>query len=314
MNVGAVVITWRETTMTERAIRSLLEARPGFTEIVCIAQELTGAQLSQLRTAVGRRVDVDPVDANLGYCAAANRGLGRLLAAGCDWVMTLNNDAWIEPSCLGRCLAASSREDHVAIVGPAVAFADGSDRLWYGGGLFYSAVGLTRHRGLGASTSQPPPTALTDYVPGCCCLISTTAWQQVGAYREDYFMYYEDVEWCERARHAGWSCLYLGEVLCQHEGSATAGSRGELSLTPTSAYYLGRNSMRFAIETPNRIVRATRVAGVATLTAAHNARRLRGAAPGSGRAYAQGIRDAFTGSMGPHAAKVNRRHGRQSTR
>ena len=94
------------------------------------------------------------------------------------------------------------------------------------------------------------------------------------------------------------------EVLCRHEGSATAGSKGELSLTTTSAYYLGRNSMRFAIETPSRALRASRIVGVATLTAAHNARRLRGAPRGSGRAYVEGIRDAFTRSMGPRAAPL----------
>src|ERR1051325_5560509 len=121
-------------------------------------------------------------------------------------------------------------------------------------------------------------------------------------------MYYEDVEWCDRARHAGWRCMYLGEVLCRHERSATAGSKGQLSLTPTSAYYLGRNSMRFAIETPNRMLRASRIAGVATVTTAHNARRLRGAPPGSGRAYADGIRDAFAGLMGPRSATTDRRN------
>jgi len=300
-------VTWREAAMTERALRSLLDARPGFTEIVCVAQELTGEQLSRLRSAADSRVDVEHLDTNLGYCAAANHGIDRLVAAGCDWVMTLNNDATIDPACLGRCLSASSRDSAVAIVGPAVAFADEPDRLWYGGGRLYSAIALTRHRGLGASTSRPPPTAWTDYIPGCCCLISGIAWQRVGAYRDDYFMYYEDVEWCERARHAGWKCLYLGEVLCRHEGSATAGSKGELSLTPTSAYYLGRNSMRFAIETPKLALRASRVAGVATFTAAHNARRLRGAPRGSGCAYVEGIRDAFTGSMGPRAPRANDR-------
>ncbi len=302
MKVGAVVVTWRDAAMTERALRSVLDAQPGFTDVVCVAQELTDAQQAQLRDAFGPRVDVDHIDANLGYCAAANRGINRLVAAGCDWVMTLNNDALIDPACLDRCLAAANRVERVAIVGPAVAFADASDRLWYGGGRFYSAVGLTRHDGLGASTQRPPPTGLTDYVPGCCCLIAAQAWQGVGAYREEYFMYFEDVEWCERARHAGWKCLYVGEVLCRHEGSATAGSKGELRLTQTSAYYLARNSMRFAIETPSRMLRASRVAGVATLTSAHYARRLRGAPPGSSRAYAAGIRDAFAGCMGPRAA------------
>jgi GT2 family glycosyltransferase len=137
-------------------------------------------------------------------------------------------------------------------------------------------------------------------------LISVEAWKEIGPYRDDYFMYCEDVEWCERARKAGWKCLYVGEVLCWHAGSATAATRGELSLTPTSAYYVGRNSMRFALETRNLALRASRIAGVATIWAAHNARRLRGAPPKTVQAYIEGLRDAFSGRMGPRAREKGR--------
>ncbi len=312
MKVGAVVVTWRDTEMTESALRSLLDGRPAFDTVVCIAQELTDAQTSHLQVTFGSRVAIDRVDTNLGYCTAANRGIDRLVAGGCDWVMTLNNDATIDPACVERCLSAAARERRVAIVGPAIAFTDRPERLWYGGGRLYSAVGLTRHVGLGAPTARTPATSLTDYVPGCCCLIAADAWRSIGRYRDDYFMYYEDVEWCDRARRAGWECLYVGEVLCRHAGSATAGAKGELTLTPTSAYYLGRNSMRFAMETSNRALRTARVAGVATLSAAHNARRLKGAPPRSARAYAEGVRDAFRGCMGPRSATTRADRGATS--
>jgi GT2 family glycosyltransferase len=300
VKVGAVVVSWRDAEVTVHALRSIAEATPGFDTVVCVAQELTGEQLTVLRSAAPNVV-LDVVDSNLGYSGAANRGVDQVVAAGCDWVMLVNNDATIDPRALEVCLAAASREPRVAVIGPAVAFADEPEKLWYGGGIFNPIWGFTRHRGLGSPAKRPPATSRTGYVPGCCALLSAAAWKAIGPYRDDYFMYCEDVEWCQRARAAGWSCLYLGEVLCWHAVSVSAAQRGSLSLAPTSAYYLSRNSMRFAIETPNPVLRVARVAGTAAMWAA-NARRLKGAPPKTAHAYATGLRDAVACRMGPRAA------------
>jgi GT2 family glycosyltransferase len=300
VKIGAVVVSWRDAEVTQRALKSIDEATPGFDSVVCVAQELTGEQLMVLRSAAPNAT-IDVVETNLGYSGAANRGVDRLVAEGCDWVMLVNNDATIDPRALATCLAAASRDSSVAVVGPAVAFADEPEKLWYGGGVFNPIFGFTRHRGLGSPTKRPPATSRTGYVPGCCALVSAAAWKAIGSYRDDYFMYFEDVEWCQRARRAGWSCLYLGEVLCWHAVSVSAARRGSLALAPTSAYFLSRNSMRFAIETANPVLRVTRVVGVAAMWVA-NARRLEGAPPTTARAYATGLRDAFAGRMGPRGA------------
>jgi len=300
VKTGAVVVSWRDAELTQRALKSIEESTPGFDSIVCVAQELTAEQIMVLRSAAPNVV-VDVVERNLGYSGAANRGVDRLVAEGCDWVMLVNNDATIDSRALAECLSAARRAPDVAVIGPAVAFADEPEKLWYGGGIFNPIWGFTRHRGLGAPSKRPPATSRTGYVPGCCALVSGAAWKAIGPYRDDYFMYGEDVEWCHRARVAGWSCSYLGEVLCWHAVSVSAAQRGSLSLSPTSAYYLSRNSMRFAIETPNPVLRATRVAGVAAMWA-FNSRRLTGAPRTTARAYAAGLRDAFVGRMGPRAA------------
>jgi GT2 family glycosyltransferase len=300
MMTGAVVVSWRDVDVTQRALKSIAESTPAFDRVVCVAQELTGEQLMILRSAAPG-VTIDVVERNLGYSGAANRGVDQLVAAGCDWVMLVNNDATIDPGALAACLAAASRDHRVAVVGPAVAFADEPEKLWYGGGVFHPIWGYTRHRGLGAPANQPPATAYTGYVPGCCALVSAAAWKQIGPYRDDYFMYCEDVEWCQRARDAGLAVMYVGEVLCWHAVSVSAAQRGSLALSPTSAYYLSRNSMRLAIETPTGLRRASRVVGVVAMWAA-NARRLKGAPRKTARAYVAGLRDGFAARMGPRTA------------
>jgi len=47
-----------------------------------------------------------------------------------------------------------------------------------------------------------------DWATGCCLLIRRACWRQLGGLDPDYFLYYEDVDFCHRARAAGWAVAY----------------------------------------------------------------------------------------------------------
>ena len=117
-------------------------------------------------------------------------------------------------------------------------------------------------------------------------------------------MYYDDTEWCQRARAAGWRCRYLGEVLCVHAVSASGGRRGSLGLSEDMAYYLARNPLRFALDTKGVVRRVSRVVGILTVYAVFNAwRTLRSRSPTIARAYLQGLADAVRAQMGPRPTR-----------
>jgi GT2 family glycosyltransferase len=214
----------------------------------------------------------------------------------------LNNDATVDPQCMSRCLVETGAAPRIAVVGPAVTFADRPDLLWFAGGKVSDWFAYTRHRGLRKPSACPPPTSDTGYVPTCCALVSSEAWRSIGPVREDYFMYYEDSEWCQRARAAGWRCRYLGEVLSSHAVSASSGRPGSLGLSENMAYYLARNPMRFALETRGALRRSSRVLGLLTVWLGFNAwRTLRSRDPAIARAYVQGLGDGLRGKMGPRS-------------
>ena len=81
-------------------------------------------------------------------------------------------------------------------------------------------------------------------------------------------MYYDDTEWCQRARAAGWRCRYLGEVLVPTQ--ASGGRRGSLGLSENMAYYLARNPLRFARDTQQISRRISRIVGILTVYGAFN--------------------------------------------
>lgn len=296
---AAVTVTWRSVDRCLAALKSIEAMTPCPAHLIVVAQELSPDDRDRLLHDAPDRTSFVFSDHNIGFSAAANRGIDLAVAAGAEWVLLVNDDATVAPRCLARCVEEfGASADRLAIVSPAIVFREDPDRIWYAGGRFNHWLGYTRHAGLRRPVGQLPPSSDTDYVPGCCALISALAWRAVGPYREDYFLYFEDADWCYRARQLGWHCRYVADVLCWHTVSASTGP-GSLGLTPVSAYYLARNPLRFALETPQWHLKITRLAGNLSVWLTYNLTRMVKARDRRvATAYWLGVLDALRSRMG----------------
>lgn len=308
MKTASVTVNWGSPRDTVAALHSLaaMTTRPDC--IICVDNGSAPEYLTELRDCLPEDTVLIELPYNAGVAAANNVGMDYALSIGVDWVLLLNNDATVSADCLDKCLHEATAVDGIAAVGPAVAFAHRPDLIWFGGGYVSDWFAYTRHRGLLKTASKPPPTSDTGYLSTCCALISSVAWRSVGPFRSDYFMYYDDSEWCQRARALRWRCRYIGEVLCSHAVSASGGRRGSLGLSETMAYYLARNPLRFALETRGVLRRCSRVAGVFIVYGGFNVwRMLRARDAAIARAYVQGLSDGMRGRMGPRPPRRSTR-------
>lgn len=300
MKTAAVIVDWRLPLDTLRALHSLASMKPAPDVLICVENGSTPEQVDLVREGAPAGTVILTSAQNRGFTGGVNLGMDAALRAGADWTLLLNNDAVVAPGCLGRALELAAADETVAVVGPAIAYLADPQRLWFAGGYVNEWLAYPRHIGLNRPISEVPPTSTTRYVSGCCALVSSVAWRSLGPFREDFFAYYEDVEWCSRARSSGWRCLFLGEVLCWHAVSASIGRRNSNGLTEGMAYYLARNPLRFAIETRPPLRRLTRLAGLLSIWTAYNGVRLLQARQGAtARAYLEGMADAVMGRMGP---------------
>jgi GT2 family glycosyltransferase len=116
------------------------------------------------------------------------------------------------------------------------------DIINFGGGSQHSR--LLEVRDPAANQKDGPQWQLTkevDYLWGTCWLVNLSTLPEVGLLDEQYFMYYEDLDWSIRFRQKGYRLLWVGKAKLYHQESRSTGGTD----SPLRRYYLARSSIIF---------------------------------------------------------------------
>lgn len=192
---------------------------------------------------------------NLGFTGGNNAGIEILLKTGADYILLLNNDTVVSPSFLSR-LMASSRKTHATVVGPKIYFSAGFEFhkkytatelgkvIWYAGGIIDWDNMYCSHRGVDeVDHGQYDKAEETPFVTGCCMLVKRKVFETVGLLDNNYFAYLEDVDFCMRAKRAGFILQYEPLAVIWHKNAQSSGKPG----SDVHLYYQTRNRLMFGM-------------------------------------------------------------------
>lgn len=171
------------------------------------------------------------LSANGGVSAGYNAAIRWARDQGATHVLLANNDLEFEdPTLVGR--LAEHVTDDVAAIGPIVRRRDGT----------IASAGTRIRRWQGRAVRMDRPRSSVPYdvdaLDGSCLLVSIKAACRIGGLAPEYFLYWEENEWCDRARRAGLRLLVDPNSSVVHTG----GSSG--SVRQTRRYSL-RNALLF---------------------------------------------------------------------
>jgi GT2 family glycosyltransferase len=147
---------------------------------------------------------------NLGYTGGNNRGMQFALDHGAEFLLVMNNDTVLEPSCVSRLVESATRADRVGAVAPKILYYDDPRRIWFAGGdySFTRTMGLHRRELQPDDPTEPPVLQEMTFATGCCFLMPAPVARSVGGFREDFFIYCEDLELSLRLTRAGYKLYY----------------------------------------------------------------------------------------------------------
>lgn len=188
---------------------------------------------------------------NLGFAGGVNVGLRvALRERSCKFFWILNNDTVVAPAALQQALLRMSAGAEIGICGSTLVYEHDRDTVQAFGGSGYAEwSGRTWHLGALSTLAEVPadPAAIEERmacVVGAAMLVRRELLETVGLLTEDYFLYFEEIDWAQRAAGRFRLGYAPGSVVFHKEGASIGTAfRGG---SPLSVYYLFRNRVRFA--------------------------------------------------------------------
>jgi GT2 family glycosyltransferase/glycosyltransferase involved in cell wall biosynthesis len=297
--LAAVVLNFRTPDETLLAVKSLLASRRALDFLIVVNNDPGDGTRAALMPVLSKITYID-TSANLGFSGGMNVGIREARARGADRILLVNSDVIVPPDAIERLEQALHAGPQVGIVGPVVLARSEPDRIATLGMSYAPVTGRMKHRGTGNSVADHRLRAdsdVVDAVSGCLMLIKGEVFDAVGLLDEQYFFTFEDLDFCLKARRAGFSTVLAGQAVVYHEGGQSLGAR-----SPKRFYYAARNHLRLARETdpaasPLRAL--TRACWIVMLNLAHAIVSPGGSLPVRVAAVARGTRDYVAGRFGP---------------
>lgn len=176
------------------------------------------------------------LDSNLGYAGNNNVGIKVALEMGADWVFVLNEDTLLAPDCIRLLVEQASSDAGVGVLGPMVYHHNEPGVIQSAGGKLdrnWNAWHLGINETDRGQFDRPHQ---VDWISGCAILFRRDVIEQIGMLDARFFYYYEETEWCLRARRAGWKILHVPQAHLWHKGVQRDYQPG-----PNVTYYGTRN-------------------------------------------------------------------------
>lgn len=234
-----IILNWQQPALTLACVKAVQAMRGPSFDILLIDN---GSQDDSVEIFRKELPDHHLLAApkNLGFAGGCNIGLNHAIDNNYDYALLLNNDAFPDAEML-EYLIAEAKND-VGLASPKILYHSEPDVINFGGGRQHHS--LLELRDPGANKKDGPEwqeTKEVDYLWGTCWLVNLAALQKVGLLDENFFMYYEDLDWSIRFRQAGYRLLWIGKAKLYHQESRSTGGTD----SPLRRYYLARSSVIF---------------------------------------------------------------------
>lgn len=233
-----IILNYNGYDDTTECIKSVLQSTYHPLEILIVDNASADESVSKLHERFPE-ISLLKMKQNLGYAGANNRGIEWSLENGTEYICLLNNDIKVEKDCFSI-LVEKIKKKKYALVGPATLFWD--DGLVHTTGLkfnFYKGEAELLNFKKEVEDIQEE-NINCDYLEGTCLVFSKELFKKAGYLSEDYFLYYEETDWCCRIKRMGMSVLCIPKAKLWHKGSASV-----KKVTGLKQYFDIRNRIMF---------------------------------------------------------------------
>lgn len=194
---------------------------------------------------------------NKGYAYGVNEGVRHAIKQGFSNYCVINDDTFVKEDFIENALERF-KQHPATIFGGKIYYAPGheyhADRykesdlgrvIWYAGGLVDWDHAFTHHRGVDqVDTGAYDKLQQTEFITGCLLFFDKQVVNRIGFWDESYFLYFEDADYCERAKKNNVNVYYDPSIVIWHKVSQSTGGSG----SKLQATYQGKNRVKWGVK------------------------------------------------------------------
>jgi GT2 family glycosyltransferase len=227
-SIAIIVLNWNGRDLTLDCLRSLEGVTTPNLRTVLVDNASADGTVEAVRRRYHDRVTIIQNADNLGFAAGNNVGIRQALADGADFILLLNNDTVVAEDFVDHLVKPMLDTPGIGITAPKIYYAEPEKQIWFAGGEISLWRGTAKHTGIRAMDAGQFDTAHDiDYASGCAFLARRAVFEKIGDLDPGYRAYFEDADFCLRARDAGFRIRYVPAAHVWHRISASTG--GQLS-------------------------------------------------------------------------------------
>jgi GT2 family glycosyltransferase len=234
--IDIVILHFGDIEVTKKCIQSLEKYLTSYRRIILINNDVR-YDITKIFKQTKKRICINS-GANLGFAKGVNIGIKKALEDKADYVVLLNNDTSSNNDFLLPLVEVLERNKQIGIAGPVIKFRAADTFLFDHGGELSPYTGSSNHDN--RKKPAKDEVLLVDFISGCCMMIKADLLKTIGLFDENYFMYYEDVDFCLRAKKSNFSIAVVPVSIINHALSKSVGRN-----SPTLIYHLTKSRKRF---------------------------------------------------------------------
>ncbi len=240
--VSIILLNWNQFDVTAACLSTLANLTGPSYEVLVVDQASDNQEGARLQAAFPW-IRLIASGTNVGFTGGNNLAMHE--ARG-ELVLLLNNDTEVPSDFLTPLVDLFDRQATVGIASPKIRYYSDPRRIQYAG-----CDGISEWTMRGSTTGHgeidrgqhdtPREVALAH---GAAMMIRRAVLEEIGLLATDFFIYYEEFDFCARARRAGWSIRYVPNSLVMHKESITVGKASPMKtefMTRNRINYLRRN-------------------------------------------------------------------------
>jgi len=213
--IAIIIVNWKQYELTINCLLSLQKVEYKNLEVILVDNESNFEKINKIKSDFNK-VEVIESKENLGFAAANNIGIKYAIKNKFEYVMLLNNDTEVNKEFLTPLLNSFQNDNSLGAVQPLIMNYNNRAKVWNAGGYLNIFFGFTY-------TNKPNnKNRKIDWITGCCILLKTKVIKKAGLMDEDFFAYYEDVDWSLRIKKLGYKLDVVESSVIFHHGTKSS--------------------------------------------------------------------------------------------